>query len=93
MRIYYIVDEKSRVFPCCDWNESIDPNPDWFAGDIPDNAYEEHGIPLYKRYNEAIVARTASEVQADIDALPVPEPTPQEMLRADVDFLLMLLEE
>lgn len=51
--------------------------------------YEEHGIPLYKYENGQCVRRTAEEVQADIDAIPLPEPTETEQLRADMDFLTM----
>lgn len=51
--------------------------------------YEEHGIPLYKYENDQCVHRTVEEVQADIDAIPLPEPTEMEQLRADMDFLTM----
>ena len=89
MKIFYTIDETSRVIPCCDWNENISPDEDWHVGDIPGAAYEEHGIPLYKEVNGAITARTAEEIQADIDAIPVPDPTPIDYLTADVDFLTM----
>ena len=38
--------------------------------------YEEHGIPLYKLENGFAVERTQSEIDADISALPIPEPQP-----------------
>ena len=89
MKIFYIVDEYSRVIPCCDWSENTVPEEDWRIGQLDGAAYEEHGIPLYKEADGIISRRTAAEVQADIDALPIPEPTETEQLRADVDFLTM----
>ena len=52
----------------------------------------EDAICLYKFDGEKIVERTADEIAADVAAMPAPEPTEVEMLRADVDFLLMLME-
>lgn len=45
------------------------------------------GIPLYRWNGEQAVARTEAEIAADREAIPAQPPTPQEQLRADVDFL------
>lgn len=89
MKIFYITDEQNRVEPACDWRDDIVPEPEWLVGEIESPAYEEHGIPLWKRENGVCVRRTPAEIQADIDALPIPEPTETDQLRADVDFLTM----
>lgn len=49
--------------------------------------YTMDGIPLYKWDGEQIVPRTEAEIAADRAAIPEPPPSPQEQLRADVDFL------
>lgn len=89
MKIYFVPDEKMRVIPYCDWNIEIIPRENWILGEIEDKAYNEIGIPLYKYENEQCVKRTQEEIQADIDEIPLLEPTETEMLRADVDFLTM----
>ena len=38
--------------------------------------YEDHGIPVYKLENGLAVERTQAEIDADIAALPVPDPQP-----------------
>lgn len=93
MKIYFTTDKKSCVIPVCDWDGSIEPDDEWRIGEITSSAYESHGIPVWKYTSDQIVARTQQEIQADIDALPVEEPSAQDILRADVDFLLMLAEE
>ena len=45
------------------------------------------GIPLYKWDGESVQPRTEKEIAADRAEIPVPPPSPQEQLRADVDFL------
>lgn len=52
--------------------------------------YTEDGIPLYRWDGERVVRRSEEEVQADRAAIPVPAPSEQERLRADVDFLAAL---
>ena len=89
MKIYYTIDEHDRIIPVCDWTEDLTPEAGWHIGELSGNAYEEHGIPLYKDVSGVITARTAEEIQADIEDLPIPEPTEAEQLRADVDFLTM----
>ena len=49
--------------------------------------YTMDGIPLYKWDGEQAVPRTEDEMNADREAIPAPPPSPQEQLRADVDFL------
>ena len=45
------------------------------------------GIPLYHWDGEQAVPRTEADINADREAIPAPPPSPQEQLRADVDFL------
>lgn len=47
------------------------------------------GIPLYKWDGKQAVHRTEEEIAADRAAIPEPPPSAQELLRADVDFLLL----
>lgn len=61
-----------RLFP------GGEENPRWRTND---------GIPLYRWDGEQVVARTEEEIAADRAAIPLPPPSPQEQLRADVDFL------
>ena len=48
------------------------------------------GIPLYKWDGETVKERTEEEIAADRAAIPAPPPSPQEQLRADVDFIAAL---
>ena len=48
------------------------------------------GVYRYKWDGSAAVLRTEEELEADRAARPEPEPTEQEQLRADVDFLLAM---
>lgn len=52
--------------------------------------YTMDGIPMYKWNGEKAVPRTELEIEADREAIPEPAPSPQEQLRADVDFLAAL---
>ena len=63
---------------------------DYFATIAPISL--DNGVWLYKLVDGRIVSRTDTEIQEDIDAIPLPEPTLEERLRADVDYLLMLVE-
>ena len=38
--------------------------------------YEDHGIPVFKFENGIVLERTQAEIDADIAALPAPEPQP-----------------
>lgn len=57
---------------------------------FPGGLYTTDGIPRYRWDGSAAVLRTEEELDADREALPEPEPTEQEQLRADVDFLLAM---
>ena len=89
MKIYFETDAQHRVFPCCDYIEEIEPEESWHIGVIEAPAYEAHGIPRWKYEDGACVLRTADEIRADIEDLPLPDPTETDQLRADVDFLTM----
>ena len=75
MLVFFTIDICSRIYPCCDYSKNIKPDADWIIGEFPDNsnAYEEHGIPLWKYVNGKIIHRTDVEIQADIDTIPVSE--------------------
>ena len=49
--------------------------------------YAMDGIPLYKWDGTRVVARTNEEIEADRAAIPVPLPSAQEQLRADMNIL------
>lgn len=56
-------------------------------GEENPNIYTMDGIPLYRWDGEQVIARKEAEIEADRAAIPAPPPSPQEQLRADVDFL------
>ena len=49
--------------------------------------YDTDGIPLYKWNGSRVIPRTVEEMETDRAAIPEPPPSPQEQLRADVDFI------
>lgn len=49
--------------------------------------YTMDGVPLYRWDGAQAIARTEEEIETDRAAIPDPPPSPQEQLRADVDFL------
>ena len=49
--------------------------------------YDGRGIPLYKWDGARVSARSQEEIDADYAAMPEPNPTEQEQMRADIDFL------
>lgn len=51
-----------------------------------------HMIPLYKYENGEVAYRTEEEIQADIDALPEPEPTWQERTDAQIFYTAMMTD-
>ena len=57
---------------------------------FPGGLYTMDGIPRYRWDGSAAVLRTEEELEEDRAARPAPEPTEQEQLRADVDFLLAM---
>ena len=44
--------------------------------------YEEHGIPIYKYEDGEAVERTQAEIDADISAIPEPEPSQLDRIEA-----------
>ena len=52
--------------------------------------YAMDGVPRYRWDGSAAVLRAEDELEEDRAARPEPEPTEQEQLRADVDFLLAM---
>lgn len=88
MNIFFTIDERNLVYPCCDDNGQ-ESDPEWLSGSIEAPAYEAHGVPVWKYENGECVQRTAEEIAADVSLIPLPEPSEAEQLRADVDFLTM----
>lgn len=52
--------------------------------------WDERGISRYKLVDGKPVERTQEEMDADFASRPSPPPSAQEILRADVDYLLMM---
>lgn len=52
--------------------------------------YTMDGIPMYKWDGERVVLRTEEEIESDRAAIPEPPPSPQEQLRADIDFIAIM---
>lgn len=59
-------------------------------GEENPSLHDMDGIPLYKWEDGQVVARTGKEIETDRIAIPEPEPTEIEKMRADIDFLLLL---
>lgn len=55
-----------------------------------DGLYTMDGIPRYKWDGTQAILRTEEEIEDDRSTMPEPDPTEQEQLRADVDFLLAM---
>ena len=104
-RVYIKVDEQERIVRCegeytlpsdlTDWilineGEPCDKRNLAQSHYFPGGLYAMDGIPRYRWDGSAAVLRTEEELEADRAALPEPEPTEQEQLRADVDFLLAM---
>lgn len=103
-KVYIQTDTEGRILRCdggyttpsdlTDWTEIDEGTGDkynlcqshYFEGGL----YTMDGIPLYKWDGTHVVERTEEELEADREALPEPEPTEHEQLRADVDFLLVM---
>lgn len=60
------------------------------GGEENPNLYSMDVIPLYKWDGVKAVPRTEEEIAADLAAIPEPPPTPQEQLRADVDYIAIM---
>ena len=97
--VYVQTDETGRITAV---NSSAFVSPEWGTeidsgyGDqyhhaqgnyFPQPIYTEDGLPRYKLVDGQAVERSEDEIAADRAAIPVPPPTAQEQLRADVDFL------
>ena len=52
--------------------------------------YTFDGIHRYRWDGTHAILRTEEEIETDRSEIPEPEPTEQEQLRADVDFLLAM---
>ena len=105
-KVYVLVDEDGRILRCDGgyttptnldgWVQIDEGNGDKFnlcqSHYFESGLYTDDFIPKYKLVDGKVVERTAEEIEADRAAVPAPAPTEQEMLRADVDFLLMMME-
>lgn len=102
---YIKIDERNRVVDCWsdgphrekDTTDSICINDKggyqfrlYPGGEENPNMYTIQGIPLYKWDGSKIIERDQSEIDADIAAIPAPPPSSMEILRSDVDFLLIM---
>lgn len=103
-KVYIQTDDQGRILRCdggyttpsdlTDWTEIDEGTGDkynlcqshYFAGGL----YTMDSIPRYLWDGSAVVLRTDEELDADRATQPAPEPTEQEQLRADVDFLLAM---
>ena len=93
-KYYYTTEGTEQVVHICqNWSADTEADEDWKVAEIDVPAYESHGVPVLKEAEGEIVSRTAEAIQADIDAIPVPEPTEMDYMRADIDYLLMLVDE
>ena len=106
-KVYALVDPDGRIL-ACDGGYTISNIEDISAWILIDegegdryNLCQSHyfdalrtddGIPRYKLLEGVPVLRMPSEIDADRAAIQAPAPTEQEILRADVDFLLMMME-
>ena len=103
-KVYIQTDADGRILRCdggyttpadlSGWLEIDEGNGDrynlcqshYFDGGL----YTMDGIPRYRWDGTQAVERTEDELEEDRSARPAPEPTEQEQLRADVDFLLAM---
>lgn len=103
-KVYIQTDDQKRILRCeggyttpanlTDWTEIDEGEGDkynlcqshYFDGGL----YTMDSIPRYRWDGSVAVLRTEEELEADRAARPAPEPTEQEQLRADVDFLLAM---
>ena len=103
-KVYIQTDTEGRIIRCdggyttpsdlTGWTEIDEGTGDkynlcqshYFSGGL----YTMDGIPRYRWDGTQAVERTEEELEEDRAARPAPEPTEQEQLRADVDFLLAM---
>ena len=106
-KVYVLTDERGVIMRCeggytidniddiSKWTLIAEGDGDRFnlcQSNYFDALYTDDGIPRYKLLDGVPVMRMPSEIEADRAAIPAPAPTEQEILRADVDFLLMMME-
>ena len=103
--VYIKVDEQGRILQCegeytlpsdlDGWTLIEEGQPcdrlnlaqsHYFEGGL----YTMDGIPRYRWDGSAAILRSDGELETDRASRPTPEPTEQEQLRADVDFLLAM---
>ena len=103
-KVYIQTDDRGRILRCDGGYTTPTDLPGWLeidegTGDrynlcqshyFDGGLYTMDGIPRYRWDGSAAVERTEEEMEADRAARPEPEPTEQEQLRADVDFLLAM---
>ena len=103
-KVYIQTDTEGRILRCeggyttpsnlTGWTEIDEGTGDKY--NLCQSHYFEGGlytmdyIPLYRWDGTQAVERTEEELEADRASRPEPEPTEQEQLRADVDFLLAM---
>ena len=103
--VYIKIDEQGRITRCEGEYTLPSDLTDWILIDegepcdkrnlaqshyFPGGLYTMDGIPRYRWDGTQAALRTEEDMEADRAALPEPEPTEQEQLRADVDFLLAM---
>ena len=103
-KVYIKTDDRGRILRCeggyttpsdlTDWTEIDEGTGDKYnlcqSHYFPGGLYTMDGIHRYRWDGSSAVMRTVEELDADRAAQPAPEPTEQEQLRADVDFLLAM---
>lgn len=75
----------------------MEGNTGWEQAEVPkdfdiNQLYDDHGAALYKIVGGKLIERSEEERQAD---WPAPEPVPVDparQLRADVDYIAMMME-
>ena len=95
MDMWLYIDYSGRVLGA-NPNDMIG-NTGWEQAEVPDDfdidmIYDNHGAALYKLMDGELVPRSEEERQAD---WPEPEPVPIDptrQLRADVDYIAMMME-
>lgn len=103
MKVYAVIDERNRVLTAQseEWITDLDSG-NWHETDAEyEENYEishmpfdeEHGIPIYKLVGKTITPRTEQEILVDIANDTHEEVSEMDQLRADVDYLLMLMEQ
>ena len=87
--MFVYVESNSAITAFCE-DGGITENEHWKSARsaISEPLTEEHGVPIYKLMDGVVTDRTEEEIQADIAAVPEPEPTETEKLYAMLAALL-----